>query len=174
MVRSRGRGVELAHAKGMACGNYHKHLQVQHFPARRFKRTTRRLFCTESLFSEVPGPALRINTISPILRPPQETKQPPQNQNSPYLLATLSNSTAQAIEITLLLIIELYSLLLLLVLFIVRVLVRGLDSTMTDSSGSGLDVEMDPTARSRGGAPPVTPAPPVDLSVKDTQTIRLV
>jgi hypothetical protein len=59
-------------------------------------------------------------------------------------------------------------LLLLLVLFIVRVLIRGLDSTMTDSSGSGLDVEIDPTARSRGSAPLVTPVLPVDLSVKDT------
>ena len=45
---------------------------------------------------------------------------------------------------------------------------------MTDSSGSGLDVEMDPTTRSRVGAPPVMPTPPVDLSVKDTQTVRLV
>jgi hypothetical protein len=70
IVRSRGRGVELAYAKGIAYRNYHKHLQVQYFPVYRFKRTTRRLFCTESLFPEVPGLALRINTISPILRPP--------------------------------------------------------------------------------------------------------
>jgi hypothetical protein len=45
---------------------------------------------------------------------------------------------------------------------------------MTNSLGSGLDVEMDPTAHSRGSAPPVIPTPPVDLSVKDTQTVRLV
>ena len=73
-----------------------------------------------------------------------------------------------------LLIIELSLLLLLLTLFIIQVLARSLDSTITDSSSSIPNAEMNTTTRPRGNGNPALPIAPVDLSINETQTIHLI